>query len=154
MTQDKGKINVHAAIVCDDVRTEITGKEILIGVYSSDISIPSTPFNIGLCIWIQWSASIAGKIPFRLRVHAPNNIILFDGGADVTFVSPNHMGTFVIGGLMFQVQAEGHLVVEIKEASHPWVRLLSLPIVVRRSQPTHVPAAAAHQESGQGQSES
>lgn len=42
-----------SVIVCDDIRQEISGKQILIGVYSEDIIVQSLPTTLTLCFWIQ-----------------------------------------------------------------------------------------------------
>ena len=37
---------ISSVLICDDIRREASGKEILIGVYSSDIIVSSIPANI------------------------------------------------------------------------------------------------------------
>lgn len=51
----KGPISIIAqnVVFCDDIRREINGKDILIGVYGSDMVIPSFPSFVGLALFIQ-----------------------------------------------------------------------------------------------------
>jgi hypothetical protein len=66
------QIEPFNVIFCDDIRREISGKEILIGVYSSDILIPSVPTVLGISLWIQIRARGKGAARSRLRVTDPS----------------------------------------------------------------------------------
>jgi hypothetical protein len=47
-------ISVAKALVCDDVRVEIGGKVMLIGVYpANDIAVPSFPADIILSYYVE-----------------------------------------------------------------------------------------------------
>src|SRR5271166_1271127 len=49
-------INISQAIACDDIRQEINGKHILIGVYSGNLGVPSFPNVIALGFWVPSQA--------------------------------------------------------------------------------------------------
>ncbi|SRR6266851_1506864 len=53
--------DVGCVIICDDVRREQNGKDILIGVYSSDIVVPSLPFGLNLALWFEYKAPVIGQ---------------------------------------------------------------------------------------------
>jgi len=59
-------LEITNCIVCDDVRREITGKDIIIGVYSGDIIVGTLPFVLNLALWIE--CRIISKNPFGLRI--------------------------------------------------------------------------------------
>jgi hypothetical protein len=61
-------------VMCDEIRTEITGKDILIGVFSGDIIIPSFPAAIGVAFWaeVESSNEDIGVREYELRVRAEN----------------------------------------------------------------------------------
>jgi len=40
------RIHIRSVILCDDVRQEVTGKEILIGVYNDSMIFPSLPGSL------------------------------------------------------------------------------------------------------------
>ena len=44
---------IKTVIFCDDIRKEITNKDILIGVYAGDIVVPSFPTPLALALWIE-----------------------------------------------------------------------------------------------------
>jgi Family of unknown function (DUF6941) len=58
-------------IFCDDVRREISGKDILIGAYGGEIVIPSVPAMISLAMWIQMDTTDAGTARIKIRVTDP-----------------------------------------------------------------------------------
>lgn len=58
-------------IFCDDVRREVTGKDILIGVYSADIVLPTVPVLFGVSLWIQFLTGGDGVVSAKLRITDP-----------------------------------------------------------------------------------
>jgi hypothetical protein len=73
------KLNVEAAILCDDVRTEINGKPFLIGVYLKTIVVQGFPANINVCIWIQFSPEELGSYAGEIRLIDKSNHLLLSG---------------------------------------------------------------------------
>jgi hypothetical protein len=45
---------IIAVVVCDDVRHESNGKDIIIGVYGSDAIVPSYPALLRPSFWVQF----------------------------------------------------------------------------------------------------
>lgn len=74
-----------SVIVCDDIRQEISGKKILIGVYSEDVIVQSLPTTLTLCFWIQVfrKNSYAGNA--KIRVTDPSGNI--SGEMSLNFMS-------------------------------------------------------------------
>lgn len=60
------------AIVCDDVRREITGKDILIGVYPDGINVLQIPGVVILTFWIELIPKSVGELEIELRVDLPD----------------------------------------------------------------------------------
>jgi len=63
-------LRFSAIVVCDEIRTENTGKDILIGVFSGDILVPSFPTVIGVAFWceVENSEEDIGIKEYELRV--------------------------------------------------------------------------------------
>ena len=61
-----------AVLVCDDVRKEISNKEILIGVYSGNIQLPAMPTQILLSFWMEMISKKKGPYELTLRIQFPN----------------------------------------------------------------------------------
>lgn len=62
------KIKVEYAIVCDDIRQEISGKLIVIGLYTSNIGVPYYPFTTRLNLLIAVRSATGGSVTVDLRV--------------------------------------------------------------------------------------
>ena len=65
------KFTVGSVVLCDDVRREITNKDILIGVYGGGIMAPSLPAAIPLALWIEFTPKIIGPYSFDLKIRLP-----------------------------------------------------------------------------------
>lgn len=60
--------DITTIIVCDDVRKEITNKDILIGVYTGDIVVQDFPAWVRLSVWIEMLPSATGEHHMTFRV--------------------------------------------------------------------------------------
>jgi hypothetical protein len=56
------------ALLCDDVRREFNGKQIIIGVYGDDVVLPNLPISIPLCLWMRFKFPASGAYPLELVV--------------------------------------------------------------------------------------
>jgi hypothetical protein len=64
-------LEIGSVIICDDIRKEVTNKEILIGVYTGDIVVSSFPASIPLAFWVELTPYRPGKHEFNLRLSIP-----------------------------------------------------------------------------------
>lgn len=55
------KLELLAAVLCDEVRTENNGKHIIIGAYGGDIILPETPVTLPLAMWINAKVLVPGR---------------------------------------------------------------------------------------------
>jgi hypothetical protein len=62
----------NAVLICDDVRKEISNKEILIGVYSGNIHVPTLPAALLLSFWLEMTSKRKGPFEMTLRIQLPN----------------------------------------------------------------------------------
>jgi Family of unknown function (DUF6941) len=67
-------LHFNCIVVCDEIRTENTGKDILIGVFSGEILVPSFPTIIGVAFWceVENSEEDIGIKEWELRVGVEN----------------------------------------------------------------------------------
>lgn len=63
---------VNAVVVCEDIRREITNKDILIGAYGSEIMIHALPAQIRVAFWMELLYKKSGKSELYLKIDAPN----------------------------------------------------------------------------------
>jgi hypothetical protein len=103
--------SIGAIIVCDDIRKEINGKDILIGVYGGDILVSGTPFVLVLGIWFEYFSSKPGKqsiiatASFSGRTISKVKAEIDTSGEPATGIG--------MPGLLINGEDEGDLVVEI-----------------------------------------
>ncbi len=63
---------VGNVIVCDDVRREMTGKDILIGVYPDGINAAQIPGVITLAFWAELIPTATGTLDVELQIELPD----------------------------------------------------------------------------------
>lgn len=77
----KALYKLLSVIVCDDVRTEVTKKEILIGVYSDGIVVPKLPAILtSLFFRVHLALQIKEQATFSFHVLKPSGQSLLDTG--------------------------------------------------------------------------
>jgi hypothetical protein len=102
-----------SVIFCDDIRKEVTNKDILIGVYTGDILVGSFPAWINLSIWAEIFASEKGVEKFDLRLMVGDREpLLFKASMEF---HQSGGAAFAIPGMQIHFEKEGDLALEIKE---------------------------------------
>ena len=64
---DEIKLKVIAAALCEDVRREDNGKQMLIGVYSGDVVSTGFPANLAFAVWINAEVLQPGKGKLQIK---------------------------------------------------------------------------------------
>jgi len=133
MNENINKIVVQSALICEDIRFEINGKHILVGVYSSDIGVSQFPTRMSLCSWVQFYSKIAGDVQIGIRVITPKEIDVFNMTGTARFQQEETVATILIPNFDFEIQQEGDFLIQLKENDNEWRNILSLPILKRSS---------------------
>jgi hypothetical protein len=100
------RVVYESTILCDEIRQEITGKSILLGVIGSELLFPSFPSLMSMCFYAEGNVVEAGEFRSKIRVIDDVENILFNGPYGITY-------NFVPGRfsqaekLQFSVQREG-----------------------------------------------
>lgn len=123
------KLNVRAAVLCDDVRVENNGKAILIGVYSGDVAVPATPFLLPFYVWTNFSPEGLGEIAVNFRISFQGKPVVSGRGGitverteDVILLLPQ----FLVKG-----EEGGELLVEMQQEDGAWSTIIRKQIVKR-----------------------
>ena len=119
-------------IICDDVRTENSGKDIIIGVYAENIIVPKFPANILLCLWTQFFLNRNGDIPVSFRIQKNKTDLFFYKGM-LQVNNYKKIGTMRFPGIPLQVNAEGVLVFQMKEEKKKWITIKEIPIKLQKA---------------------
>lgn len=108
-------VSVESVVMCDDIRKEASGKDLLIGVYGGGLVVPSYPMMIQAAFWIELSTPVTENIPGAFRVTTPSG----NPPIDVDFVLQVHeAGTsvLVIGGLPLALEHDGDVILSLRLA--------------------------------------
>ena len=121
------KVEVLSAIVCDDVREENNGKEILIGVYSGTIAvqeIPSPP--LPLRCWVNLRIQSSCKVMLYFRAMDHDNKEIFQAQLKTETDDEIGMGSVPLGPIMYTLkEPEGSLRIDYKEGDGDWSNIIT-----------------------------
>jgi hypothetical protein len=97
---------LRSAILCDEVRVENTGKEILIGVYQGQIHTANMPLQMP-SLTIRFEFDFKGRTvdSFKMRMLDPNSNKLFEQDVGLAFIDWSRPGAIGIGlqGIIFPI---------------------------------------------------
>ncbi|PAQ01547.1 hypothetical protein LRP31_18860 [Mesorhizobium mediterraneum] len=106
---------VTSVVFADDVRREVSGKDILIGVFGGDVMVPALPTPMQIALWVQMDVkgkSVAVEVEITMPNGAPDGVSVrfdlqgeMDGSASI---STPPIGTIVT--------SEGDIVVRFRMA--------------------------------------
>jgi hypothetical protein len=100
-------------VFCDDIRKEESGKDILIGVYGSDLVVDKLPATIPLSLWINIRGVKEGLFRAKITVSNgdSNQQTIIEAGGEI---SNGHLpAIFSFGQIPVHLSASGPLVVNL-----------------------------------------
>jgi hypothetical protein len=118
-------LKVKSAILCDLVRTEDTGKHILIGVYVGAVAFESFPGIFAPVFWLQIHTEKPNE-EFDLEVKVDAPLLAGLGTAELQVRSgPECEATIVLGGGPMRVVGPGRLTLSARRKGERWVTVLA-----------------------------
>jgi hypothetical protein len=84
----RAKVKFEAAILCDEIRQEMSGKFFLLGVGGGELTFPSFPWRFALSVYTEGNVDVGGEFSSSLQVSDEIGGILFQGerGPIVQFI--------------------------------------------------------------------
>lgn len=140
MAESKPRIDPKHVIFCDDVRREDNGKELLVGVYSGNITVPFLPLNLSLSFWMAYSTNGTGQIPFQFRLVGPHEVQFSHGSGTLILgeqLAP--MASLAIGGLLVPMQVPGEIRLDFKQHADDWKTIGRTLVQILPQAPTFAP---------------
>ena len=109
---------VTSLLLCDDVRKEASGKDILIGVYSGSIDVTAYPAMFPLMLWIEFEPEKLGDSPIRVQIDTPsgNPPIKFSAEMEVVIVETS---VLIMGPLPITVERDGEILISMQFGDGP-----------------------------------
>jgi len=141
----QGGNDIVTALICDGVRKEISGQDIIIGVYSDEINVVQLPFSFALTLYlrIRFEETEQTRVDFRVLGESGIQIV-----PDLQFeIAPPETGritTVVIGPLPITIQALGKITFDVKFPNTGWEPATDIRFV----RITNVPPVKVNQSTG------
>jgi hypothetical protein len=94
-------------LLCDDIRQEINGKYLILGLYTPDVVVPAVPTVLpSLSFLVVVESDVAGQFEFEVALKAGANRIAAAGGG-VQLLNPGvAVLPFKFGPIQLQVAGE------------------------------------------------
>lgn len=104
------------AIFCDEIRQEVTGKFLLIGVYPGDLVPPVIPTKFPMAMMLRVHGLPAGNHEFEFVLKSPNGEPAI-GQKDFFYVADSQSPMVMIfSGFAMTVEGPGEIIASVKVA--------------------------------------
>jgi hypothetical protein len=123
----ESQLEIKSVVVCDDVRREENGKDILIGVYSSGILVPQLPATLSLSFWIQFRARDAGEIAADFRLMGGEDVKFAEVHGRLQMAKPG-IGSLALGPIPVALQVLRPLTLQFKQGDRDWTTIEEIPV--------------------------
>lgn len=104
---------VTSLIICDDIRKEVTNKDILVGVYSGQINVTAYPALFNAAFWIEVEPFRSGVISCQFRIETPSGNPPIEFGADL-HIDVVDTAVLVMAGVPLRVEHDGEIIFHAK----------------------------------------
>lgn len=84
---------MRSMIICDDIRQEMSGKEIIIGVFSAGIRFHGPPPGRLRQVFLRSELDLDQSRRFRLRITAPSGVTIADVTQEIELEHPGRVIT-------------------------------------------------------------
>jgi len=122
---DLASINISHAIACDDIRQEMNGKHILIGVYSGNLGLPFFPAPIAIGFWVLAKPSHKGDYDVQLRVEGPDRKEVTRGNM-IIHIREVEDTALAIPPLPINLTMPGEITLQYREGDGSWKTICTL----------------------------
>jgi len=123
-------LKITIALLCDDVRRESNGKELLIGVYGNRIILPSFPMALNLTVWMRALFRRPGPAKIEVRViDDRGQAILPTITAEV--LSPPEIkdeSTIILGAAPFQLHGPARIAYQWRPPDGEWKEIVGIKV--------------------------
>ncbi len=115
------------AIFCDDLRLEVTGKQIFVGVYTGDMMVPSFPIDVVISVWARIYGLNEGEHTFVARIYHDDEEKVIEGGGRID--DENRPLVMAFPGSILHVRSAGKIKFDISFDGGPRTFIGELPVL-------------------------
>ncbi len=106
------------AIFCDDIRQEMTGKLILLGVYPSDLVLTAIPSKFPMSIMMRIHGLAVGAHDFEFALTSPPSARILQQKGQGEVLNRNTPLVVIFSGIPMELDQVGELVASVKIAGN------------------------------------
>ena len=122
-----------SAVVCDEVRRETDGKDIIIGAYGGDILVGVFPTPLVLSLWISLETPGAGDIKADIRIVNSKKEVLAEVKGIMTLDGRSQRSSLFTPRLRFSVDKSTELRFQFRIGDGRWKTVVSRNVRLRSS---------------------
>lgn len=139
MSETPARVRFVTALVADDIRREVSGKEIIIGVYTSKIIVGAISPDGGmvLAVSILFEALGVGDIPIEVQIVGPSGEAFHPKAIlhSTESTQPKQINSFSITAVPIPIPAVGAITVRARQYEEEWELIRNIPVVVNPDEP-------------------
>jgi hypothetical protein len=120
-------------ILCDDVRIEIGGKEILVGVYPVGVSVPFVPWMFVICLRLTGYWSGDGELSFQVRILNPASNTSGESSGTGHPIWQGFQSSITLRVVVISIDMEGVYDIQFSSAGGAWQTVSRFPVFISRT---------------------
>jgi hypothetical protein len=113
MSKEITKPCLAYTLICDDIRQEIGGKTIIIGLYNDNVKVPEIPFHLDKLCFMCYFRNINGAYKFNFSILGPTNSKEIIHNANTVIPEESQEGIFNITVSSLDILEKGNYKVKI-----------------------------------------
>ncbi len=133
MNTSEPTVKPLSAVICDEVRREKDGKDIIIGAYGGDLLIDSFPLGLALSLWISLETSGTGVTAFDIRVVNSDKKVLAGLSGEAMVEGFYERSSMFTPKFRFQVDKSTELRFQLRMGGGRWKTVVSRYVRLRSS---------------------
>ena len=130
MTNKKFALDVKAAVLCDDVRKEANGKDIIIGAYTGQITVGGFPAHFPFSLWLILSMKQMGKFKLEIEIRGTSDARISSMETNIEVTGDDNYAGITLGPFMTELQQEGNITARARLDEGAWHEIFKMPVTV------------------------
>ena len=118
-------------VICDQVRQEVNGKLIIIGVYPYNIELSAFPHRIALSMWMQIAADWKDSRKLDIRIRDEDGVDRVRGEVSIEPPGDDGLYSMIFPPSPIQLIGPTTLLFQFREAGKKWKTLKTMPVQLR-----------------------
>ena len=131
MTRARPDFRLVSALLCEDARKDIAGKDILIGVYSGNILVERLPGKMPITAWFNLDVHGPCIFAIEVRVLDPTERETIRGKMKLNVKAEKDSVSTSLPIFLMDIEKEGFIRVQIRRENGKWRNVIKKKITVK-----------------------